>query len=194
MCDHHDHEHIEEIEPLEKAKCVRCGAPNMSGTKGGRCKKCMDKLSRKRQQPGSKERAWKHADQALRRERGGSGTTTGGHASGHGKRQEIQRKMQRAEKRTGQKLSADRKDNERGYASSNTRAVPEKLNRGRHNVDSKKLNDWKSKIKKSQISDELLYTALLAKAGIEESNDALTLLHHIMPEELHDLMILLNRE
>ena len=55
------------LEPLEKAGCVRCGKPNMNGTKGGRCRACMSKLTRKGQTPGSKERSWQHADQALRR-------------------------------------------------------------------------------------------------------------------------------
>ena len=129
----------EEFEFLEKAKCVRC-SNSTSGGKGARCSSCLKKLSSKRKTPGSKERAWQHADQALRRERGGSGTTTGGHKSGHGNRQEIQRKMQAAEKKSGSKLSLDRKNNERGYESKNTRAVPEKLNRGRHTVDLKKLS------------------------------------------------------
>jgi hypothetical protein len=163
---------IEEIETLEKAGCVRCGKPNMNGTKGGRCKSCMDKLSSKRAKPGTKERAWKHADQALRRERGGSGTTTGGHKNGHGKRQAIQKKMQAAEKRTGQKLSLDRNNNERGYESKNTKAVPEKLNRGRHKVDPKKLAAWKKKLKKHDIDLEDFMTLLRVKA-LEQGNETL---------------------
>jgi hypothetical protein len=157
------------FEPLEKAACVRCGKPNMNGTKGGRCRACMNKLSRKRKTPGTKERAWQHADQSLRREQGRSGTTTGGHKSGHGSRQEIQKKMQRAEKKTGQKLSLDRKNNERGYASDNTRAVPERLNRGRHHVDSKKLAAWKKKLKKNNLTWDDLLT--LIKSKIENNED-----------------------
>lgn len=161
------------IEVLEKAACVRCGKPNMNGTKGGRCKSCMDKLSSKRQKPGSKERAAKHADQALRRERGGKGTTTGGHAKGHGNRKAIQDKMQRAEKKTGQKLSADRKNNESGYAASNTRAIPEKLNRGRHKADPKKLSAWKKRLKKCGIELDDFTTILQAKA-LSKGDEALS--------------------
>jgi hypothetical protein len=158
-----------EVETLEKAGCVRCGKPNMNGTKGGRCKSCMDKLSSKRAKPGTKERAWKHADQALRRERGAAGTTTGGHKSGHGKRQAIQKKMQAAEKKTGHKLSLDRNNNERGYESKNTKAVPEKLNRGRHKVDPKKLADWKKRLNKSKLeSDDIEAILEIVNSLIEQ--------------------------
>ena len=167
------------LEPLEKAKCVRCGKPNMGGTKGGRCKACMDKLSSKRAKPGTKERSWKHADQAIRRENGASGTTTGGHKSGHGNRQEIQKKMKAAEKKTGQKLSLDRKNNERGYEAKNTRPVPVKENRGKHHVDPKKLRNWQKRVKKSEVDDSFLYTAVLAKATQENNTEALTLLHEL---------------
>jgi hypothetical protein len=165
------------FEPLEKAGCVRCGKPNMNGTKGGRCKACMDKLSRKRSTPGTKERAAKHADQAIRREQGRPGTTTGGHKSGHGNRQAIQNKMKNAEKKTGQKLSLDRKNNEVGYKSSNTRAVPERANRGRHHVDPKKLKAWKKKLKKSNLTWDDLLTLVKSKIeGSEALQKALTAL------------------
>lgn len=158
----------EEFELLEKAKCVRCGSKT-SGGKGARCSACLKKLSAKRKTPGTKERSWQHADQALRRERGGSGTTTGGHKSGHGNRQEIQRKMQAAEKKTGQKLSLDRKNNERGYESKNTRAIPEKLNVGRHKADPKKLRAWKKKLKKSELTIDELYTLMKSKFAADEA-------------------------
>jgi hypothetical protein len=148
------------------SECSRCGKP--SGGKS-RCDSCLDKLARKRKTPGTKERAWQHADQALRREKGSSGTTTGGHKSGHGDRQEIQSKMQAAEKKTGSKLSLDRKDNERGYESSNTRPVPQKLNVGRHNVDGKKLASWKKSLKKSEVTAKEFFTLLLLKA--DQQND-----------------------
>lgn len=152
------------MEILEKGKCVRCGKSSKNGGKGGRCGACLNKLASKRKSPGTKERSWQHADQALRRERGGKGTTTGGHASGHGNRQQIQSKMRNAEKNTGQKLSLDRKNNGKGYESKNTRAVPQNLNRGRHKVDSKKLSNWKKKLKKSEFDSEQFKTLLLAKA------------------------------
>ncbi len=181
----------DKIEPLEKAKCVRCGKPNMNGSKGGRCRACMNKLTRKRHTAGSKERAWKHADQALRREQGRSGTTTGGHKSGHGIRQAIQRKIQRAEKRTGQKLSLDRKNNERGYESKNTRAVPERLNIGRHHVNNKKLRAWQSKLSKMNISHEEMYTYLLAKA---EQQGNVALINLLNDMHYNDIATFMNNE
>jgi hypothetical protein len=109
-------------------------------------------------------RAHKHADQAIRREQGRSGTTTGGHKSGHGNRKEIVDKMTRAEKKTGQKLSLDRKNLERGYENKNSRAVPEKLNTGRHTVDPKKLKAWRKKLKKSELDLDDLATLMIVKA------------------------------
>jgi hypothetical protein len=97
------------------------------------------------------------------------GTTTGGHKSGHGKRQEIQKKMQAAEKKTGQKLSADRKDNERGYESKNVRAVPPSLNRGRHSVDKKKLAEWKKRLKKIDPTLEIEDLLKMIKNDLEET-------------------------
>ena len=157
---------------IKSGKCVRCGKPNMSGTKGGRCKACMDKLTAKRHKPGTKERAWNKADGAQRREGpGGNGTS---HAKSKGRmkdRKGFIKRFQNNEKAAGAKLSPDRKQNDTGYTSSNVRNVPEKLNRGRHHVDPKKLKAWKKRLKKSDIDLELLYTALLAKAA----NDTATL-------------------
>ena len=172
------------MEKLEKGKCVRCGKTSKNGGSGGRCGACLKKLSTKRKQPGTKERAAQHADQALRREQGRSGTTTGGHKSGHGNRQQIQNKMKNAEGKTGAKLSLDRKNNEEGYKSGNTRAVPQNLNRGRHKVDGKKLANWKKKLKKSELNSEQFKTLLLAKA-YENGNEQLAkTLEYIDHEEL----------
>ena len=71
--------------------------------------------------------------------------------------------MKRAEKKTGQKLSPDRKNNSKGYAASNTRAIPEKLNRGRHNADPKKLAAWRKRLKKADIDLDDFLTLLKAK-------------------------------
>ena len=166
---------------LEKSGCVRCGKPSKNGGKGGRCSSCLDKLSSKRKSPGSKERSWQHADQALRRERGGSGTTTGGHKSGHGERHEIQEKMKNAEKKTGQKLSLDRKDNERGYESTNTRVAPQAMNRGAHHIDAKKLAAWKKKLKKNNISWEDLL--VLVKSKLEQNEELLALIKKTQEEK-----------
>jgi hypothetical protein len=153
------------MEPLEKSfKCVRCGASVK--TKGGRCKKCLEKLKRAKKIPGHWQRAQTKADDALRRQDGNNGTASY-KDSGRGTRQEIVDKMQSAEKKTGQKLSPDRKDNSKGYASSNTRAVPEKLNVGRHKVDIKKLNEWHKRLKKSlpeaSLSDLLNFIKIQLK-------------------------------
>lgn len=142
---------MEQIEEnLEKSKCVRCGKPNKNGGKGGRCAACLKKLAANKKKPGHWQRAQTKADDAVRRQRGKNGTAPGT-SKGNGKRKEIVQAHQRAEKRTGQKLSPDRKDNSKGYSSKNTRHVPERLNRGRHTVDPKKLAQWRKTLKKMNI-------------------------------------------
>jgi hypothetical protein len=131
----------------------------------------LNKLKRARKTPGHKERATQQVLQAKRRERGGKGTTAGqdgksGHSKGHMKEStgSAKKKFQNSEKKANTKLSIDRKDNDKGYESGNTRNVPQKLNRGHHKVDSKKLKEWKDKLKKSAISDDDFITLLTAKA------------------------------
>jgi len=175
---------IQELEPLEKAKCVRCGKPNMSGTKGGRCKACMDKLTHKRHVPGSKERAWNKADGAARRDRGDNGTA---HAKSKGRmkdRKSFVKRFQSNEKAAGSKLSPDRKQNDTGYTSSNVRNVPEKLNRGRHHVDPKKLRAWQKRMKKCDISNEEFYVQVLAKATETNDTALLSLIEDMHPNDL----------
>src|ERR1035437_4201725 len=145
-----------ELEVLEKGKCVRCGGKTSDG-KGGRCAACLKKLRVAKKTPGSAQRAQTKADDSLRRQKGKNGTAHK-KTSGLGSRKSIVKQMQSAEKKTGQKLSPDRKDNSKGYAASNVRAVPEKLNRGRHHVDPKKLAAWKKKLKKSELDTASLYT------------------------------------
>lgn len=155
---------MSKLELLEKAACVRCGKPNMNGTKGGRCKACMNKLTHKRHVPGSKERAWNKADGAARRDRGDNGTA---HPKAKGRmkdRKAFIKRFQHNEKAVGAKLSPDRKQNDTGYTSSNVRNVPEKLNRGRHHVDGAKLAAWKKRLKKCEIDEEDFLTLVLAKA------------------------------
>lgn len=152
------------MEVLEKHKCVRCS--NSVSTKGGRCGPCLKALKTARKTPGTYQRNHQQADSALRRQDGKNGTASH-KSSGRGSRKEIVDKMKRAEKKTGQKLSADRKDNGKGYASKNVRAVPEKLNRGRHKVDPKKLANWKKRLKKAEVEfDDFL---LLLKAKLIEN-------------------------
>jgi len=136
-------------------------------------KKMLNKLKAARKKPGHKERAQQQILQAKRRERGGSGTKTGNGHSGKmdGEHSTKVKQYQNSEKKAGTKLSPDRKDNSKGYQSGNVRNVPQKLNRGRHHVDEKKLKDWKKRLKKSELNIDqfvtLLRTKMLEK-GYEE--------------------------
>ena len=141
------------MEALNKSKCVRCGKPNKNGGKGGRCTSCLKKLASSKKKPGHWQRAQTKADDALRRQDGKNGTASK-KSSGRGSRKEIVKQHQSAEKRTGEKLSPDRKDNNKGYASKNVRSIPEKLNRGRHKADEKKLAEWRKSVKKALINVE----------------------------------------
>ena len=181
---------LSQIEELEKGKCVRCGGKT-SGGKGGRCAACLKKLRTAKKTPGSAKRAQTKADDALRRQKGKNGTASKKH-SGLGSRKSIVKQMQSAEKRTGQKLSPDRRDNSKGYAASNTRAVPEKLNRGRHHVDPKKLRAWKKRLKKHDLSTEEFYTLMKSKAA---DNEFLTeLLKNMEPEGLEQYIDIFDQE
>lgn len=156
------------VEDLIKSKCVRCGNSVSGGSKGSRCSECRAKLNRARQTPGHPERAQNKAQQAIRRENHGNGTATPKSKGKAESNKELAAKIQRSEKKTGEKLSPDRKKNGEGYSSKNTRTVPEKLNRGRHKVDPKKLKEWKKKLSKTGLTDEE-FKALL-KAKLEEIN------------------------
>jgi hypothetical protein len=174
---------LNEIEQLEKAKCVRCGKPNANGTKGGRCSSCLKKLKTAKHTPGTYQRAHMKADDALRRQKGKNGTAKK-KSSGLGSRDSIVKQVKRAERKTGQKLSPDRKNNGKGYAASNTRMVPEHLNRGRHKVDGKKLRAWQKRLKKANIDLEEFYTCVLAKAQEQNNETLLTLLQDSEPLDL----------
>ena len=164
------------MELLEKS-CPRCGGTSANPSNPqGRCSACLKKLKTAKKKPGSWQRAQTKADDALRRQKGKNGTAHK-KSSGLGSRASIVRQTKSAEKKTGQKLSPDRKNNAKGYASSNTRMVPEKLNRGRHHVDGKKLRAWQKRLKKTDTSDQEFYTYLLAKATESNNQELLTLLH-----------------
>jgi len=116
-------------------------------------KKMLAKLKRDRKTKGHKEEATQKVLQARRRERGGSGTTSGqhgrkGHKSGHDKSSTASavKKLQNAQKKSGQRLSLDRKNNDKGYESKNVRYVPDRLNNGDENRADKKK--WIKKQKK----------------------------------------------
>lgn len=177
---------LEVIEPLQKA-CPRCGGKSAnSSNPSGRCSSCLKKLRTAKKTPGHWQRAQTKADDALRRQDGKNGTAHH-KSSGRGNRASIVKQVKRAEKKTGQKLSPDRKNNGKGYASSNTRMVPEKLNRGRHNVDPKKLATWRKRLNKSDIEiDDIIYLTL-AKA--RESNiDLYIKLSSMSIEQIVDLI------
>lgn len=181
----------EVTEPLEK-KCPRCGGASANKSNpSGRCSACLKKLAANKKKPGHWQRAQTKADDALRRQKGKNGTAKK-KTSGLGSRRSIVKQMQSAEKKTGQKLSPDRKDNSKGYAASNTRAVPEKLNRGRHHVDPKKLRAWKKKLKKSEITTEELYTLMKAKYANDET--ITELLKSVGPEGLEQYIDLFDVE
>lgn len=108
-------------------------------------KKMLAKLRRERKTPGSKERGYQQVLQAKRRERGGSGTTSGqngksGHSSGNMKSGTgaAAKKYASAEKKHGRKMSMDRKNNNKGYGEGNVRLAPQELNRGDENNKKKK--------------------------------------------------------
>lgn len=184
---------LESEEPLEKA-CPRCGKKSANpNNPSGRCEECLAKLRRAKKTPGHWQRAQTKADDALRRQEGRNGTAKK-KTSGLGDREEIVDKIQRAERETGQKLSLDRRDNSKGYTSSNVRAVPEHLNRGRHTVDEKKLREWKKRLKKTELSMDDFYTLLKAKAYEIGDDGLINLVKSLEPETLEVLIDVLDHE
>jgi hypothetical protein len=171
MTEQLENKEVENEENLEK-KCPRCGKAGANPSNpSGRCKSCLKKLAANKKKVGHYLHQHKVADDALRRQKGKNGTASK-KTKGLGTRKEIINKVKRAEKKTGQVLSPDRKDNDAGYASKNVRMVPPKLNRGRHKVDAKKLKRWKESLKKMNITDEEFNTLLLAKAAeLAETNE-----------------------
>lgn len=176
-------EDVSELEELAK-KCPRCGGASAnSSNKAGRCRKHLTQLSSNKKKPGHWQRAQTKADDALRRQKGKNGTASK-KSSGLGTRASIVRQTKSAEKRTGEKLSPDRKNNAKGYASSNTRMVPEHLNRGRHKVDPKKLRNWKKRLKKSGFTSDEFYDFVLAKALQYNDEPMIELLEGSHPNDL----------
>lgn len=162
---------IQELEILSKS-CPRCNSASANKSNPqGRCRSCLNKLASNKKKPGHWQRAQTKADDALRRQDGKNGTASY-KSKGRGTRQEIVDKVQSAEKKIGQKLSPDRKDNSRAYAKKNVQMVPESMNRGRHTVDKKKLSAWKKRLKKSNLELEDFMTLLRSKA-LEQNNEEL---------------------
>lgn len=180
-----------ELEPLEK-KCPRCGGKSANASNpSGRCSACLKKLASNKKKPGHWQRAQTKADDALRRQKGKNGTAHK-KSSGLGSRASIVKQTQSAEKKTGEKLSPDRKNNGKGYAASNTRMVPEKLNRGRHHVDEKKLRNWKKRLKKAELDTASLYT--LIKSKYIDNPEILELLKAVGPDGLEQYIELFDVE
>ena len=133
-------------------------------------KQMLNKLKRDRKTKGHKERAYQAVTQAKRRERGGKGTKAGKGGNGHSKGKMTQstgsavKNFQNSEKKSNEKLSPDRRDNSKGYGSGNVRNIPQRLNRGRHNADEKKVKAWKKKLKKYNITVDDFMTLLHSKA------------------------------
>ena len=159
------------VDTLQEAEEL-CKGPNYWKDKNpAKYKKMLAKLRNERKTPGSKERAYQQVLQAKRRENGQSGVTAGHDGKGHSKGKmktktgTAAKRYQSAEKKSGAKLSIDRKNNSKGYEGSNTRLVPQKLNRGRHKVDQKKLKNWKKKLKKFDIDFELIPLLMKARAA-----------------------------
>jgi hypothetical protein len=155
-------------EILEKSKCVRCSNEVSGGGPGARCGACRKKLNRARQTPGHTERSQNLAQQAIRRETHGNGTSKTHSKNTAESNAKLAAKMKSAEEKAGEKLSPDRKDNKKGYKNSNVRGVPPKLNRGRHNVDPQKLKEWKDRLKKTGLSTDEFATILAAKVQNSE--------------------------
>lgn len=171
------------LEELAKS-CPRCGGKSANASNpSGRCSSCLKKLASNKKKVGHYLHEHKVADDALRRQKGKNGTASK-KSSGIGSRKEIISKVKSGEAKSGQVLSPDRKDNSKGYSSSNVRMVPPELNRGRHHVDGKKLRAWKKRLKKSEVDYQEFYTYLLSKATEQESAELLELLHEMQSEKL----------
>lgn len=164
------------LELVSNCKEILMKGPNYYKDKDpAKYKKMLNKLAKERKTKGHKERATQQVLQAKRREKGGPGTTAGqngksGHSSGHMKAStgSAAKRFASSEKKSNEKLSIDRKDNNKGYESGNTRNVPQRLNRGSHKVDPKKLKNWKKKLKKSE-DVEMLKSILIKNHGSDNA-------------------------
>lgn len=184
-------EHLEVSEPLEK-KCPRCGSASANKSNpSGRCSACLKKLASNKKKVGHYLHEHKVADDALRRQSGKNGTAKK-KKSGLGSRKQIIKQTHAAEKKAGQVLSPDRKDNSKGYSAKNVRMVPKELNRGRHHVDEKKLRAWKKRLKKHDLTAEEFYTLMKAKFAADEAVSEL--LKSVGPEGLEQYIDLFDVE
>lgn len=158
-------------EILEKSKCVRCNTDVPGGGPGVRCGACRKKLNSARQTVGHPERAQNKAQQARRRENHGNGTATPKSKGKSESNAKLASSFENAEKKAGEKLSPDRKKNSNGYAADNTRHIPEKANRGRHNADPKKLKEFRDRLKKTGLTTAELAALVYSKVQEDEQNN-----------------------
>ena len=156
-------------EILEKSKCVRCETEVSGGGPGVRCGACRKKLNAARQTVGHPERAQVKSQQSRRRENHGNGTATPKSKGKSESNAKLAASFQNAEKKAGEKLSPNRKDNSKGYSSSNVEHVEEKLNVGRHKVDPKKLKQFRDRLKKTGLTTAEL--AALVYSKVQENED-----------------------
>lgn len=158
-------------------------------------RKMLNKLKSERKKPGSKERAYQQVLQAKRREKGGKGVKAGHDGNGHSKGRmttktgSAVKRYQSSEKKAGTKLSIDRKDNKKGYAAGNTRNIPQKLNRGRHKADPKKVENWRKKLKKSELTIDDFKTLLMAKALHSGNENLASSIEGVTEEQLLQLVM-----
>lgn len=168
-------------------------------------KKMLSKLSSQRKTPGHKERGYQQVLQAKRREKGGAGTKSGqngknGHASGHMKTKtgSAAKRYASAEKKHGKKMSMNRKNNNKGYASGNVELISQKYNQGDEKY-SKKAPEKNKKLKKSidLLKSKLLYLkGLKPRAAKPEEHDQEThdIAHDIGPSIERSVQSQLDRD
>lgn len=149
-------------------------------------KKMLSKLSRQRKTPGHKERGYQQVLQAKRREKGGAGTKSGqnghkGHASGHMKTKtgSAAKRYASAEKKHGKKMSMNRKNNNKGYASGNVELISQKYNQG----DEKYSKKAPEKTKKLRKTLELLKSKILQMKDLKPKSAK----HEEYDQEMHDI-------
>jgi hypothetical protein len=154
-------------------------------------KKMLAKLSRQRKTPGHKERGYQQVLQAKRREKGGAGTKSGqngknGHASGHMKTKtgSAAKRYASAEKKHGKKMSMNRKNNNKGYASGNVELISQKYNQGDEKYSKKAPEKKKKNLRKSLelFKAKILHLKGLKPKLIDQSNS-----DEISEQEMRDI-------
>ena len=178
---------LKSLDDLTKS-CPRCGKASANKSNpAGRCSSCLKKLKTAKKTPGHWQRAQTKFDDLKRRENGKNGTASKKTKGRIKSRKEFVGKFKSDEKKIGEKLSPDRKDNSAGYGKvngkSNVRNIKESLNRGRHKVDSKKLAAWKKRVKKSELTKEDLKKSLENKVDAKSLDEVTNKLWTLLTDE-----------